>query len=111
MLNMRYQKHGKVTPLRFMGTNLFDFDSKAVSIWLQAQKFEIRIGMRQRENEGEILCFPVSYRSKQGKNIYFCHTLQGIVYAFRGILPLRPLILKIIIYAPIGCFHKERRDN
>ena len=30
---------------------------------------------------------------------------------FRGILPLRPLILKIIFYAPIGCFHKERRDN
>ena len=25
--------------------------------------------MRQRENEGKILCFPVSYRSKQGKNI------------------------------------------
>ena len=111
MLYVRYQKHGEVTPLKWMETNILVFDSKAVSIWLPVIEYDKRIGMRQRENEGEILCFPVSYRSKQGKNIYFCHTLQGILYAFRGILPLRPLILKIIIYAPIGCFHKERRDN
>ena len=54
-------------------------------------EYDKRIGMRQRENEGEILCFPVSYRSKQGKNISFL-PIASIKSGnhFRGMLPLRP---------------------
>ena len=75
MLNMRYQKHGKVTPLKWMETIIADFDGKAVSIWLPLQKHEIRIGMRQRENEGKSFVF-LSHTVASRAKIYIFATLN-----------------------------------
>ena len=47
----------------------------------------------------------VSYFIKQGKNIYFCRTLQSLVHFFRGMLPLRPFAIQTtnLANALIGC--------